>query len=447
MGSSFHRCRPRYRKLQRAAIFGTICLALFGISFAQIAKRAHSSKGPRALGLVELAANGKAHLIAVTIMIDGKFYDAGAYKADPVPMALQGETVYEALKAGVPQGLFSVSGAMHDENNGSWIADGKWRSTAQIETDKAKAKAAADKKAQKGPRPEQQIGAPPRLRRAPEPTPETTPPVSSTAPPAPEKSSPPPQAGSPPVSSSSTAPSTPASTSAPEDPNRPVLRHVAPSETAHEQTKVGGGSTVIHEQTKSGIKVDPLSGPIEFIPAISDADGPEARPYTYEMKPDAEQSFLKKMLAMAGQEVRTRTKAAAGAGEPKSKASDRNVRPTREPQFQDVQLHVYDLSNSNEPVLVLTANATFPSEPNLVYMIALVARQDIYGDLHKVFAQTTDNQHLDVLAKYELIDAVDADGDGSGELLFRITSEAGSAFGVYRVIGDRLWPLFEGKPR
>jgi hypothetical protein len=430
---------------------------MFSLAFAQIAKRAHSSKGPRALGLVELAANGKAHLIAVTIMIDGKFYDAGAYKADPVPMALQGETVYEALKAGVPQGLFVVAGAMHDGNN--WIADGKWRSTAQIEADKARAKAEADKKAQKAPPPEQQIGAPPRLRRAPEPTPETTPPASPTAPPASEKTSPTAtgntkpanKSDSPSASSSSTAPASSSSSSAsaspPEDSNRPVLRHVAPAETAHEQTKAGGESTVIHEQTKSGIKVDSLSGPIEFIPAISDADGPEPRPYNYEMKPDEEQNFLKKMLAMSAQEVKTRAKAAPGAGEPKSKPSDKNARPTRDPQFQDVHLHVYDLSNSNEPVLVLTASATLPSEPTLIYMIALVARQDIYGDLHKVFAQTTDNQHLDVLAKYELIDAVDADGDGSGELLFRISSEAGSAFGVYRVIGDRLWPLFEGKPR
>ena len=48
--------------------------------------------------MVELAENGKAHLLPVTIMIDGKFYDAGAYKADPVPMALLAETGYEALK-------------------------------------------------------------------------------------------------------------------------------------------------------------------------------------------------------------------------------------------------------------------------------------------------------------------------------------------------------------
>ena len=154
---------------------------------------------------------------------------------------------------------------------------------------------------------------------------------------------------------------------------------------------------------------------------------------------------------MAAEEVRGRAphvspEGTGAAGKSRSKAKAKAAAPPA-PQFQDLQLHVFDLSNRNEPVLVFTANAHLPSvSPDLTYIIALVAREDIYGDLHKVFAQTTDNQHLDVLPKYDLIDAVDADGDGRGELLFRISSEGGSAFGVYRLIGDKLWPLFEGKP-
>jgi hypothetical protein len=419
MGASlFWHCSRLYRKLPWAVIIAAICSALVVAALAQIAKRRPTDKGPRALGILELAANGKAHLVPITIKVDGRFYDAGAYKADPVPMALQPETVYEALKSGVSQGLFTVGGAMHDNKNG-WSADGKWRSTAQIEAEKARAKAEAEKKAQKAAPPEQQIGTPPKLRRGPDNASQTPPP--SPPPQSPQTPSPAPKNGRASSTEASASPSI-------EDPNRPVLRRKPASETAH-------------EQTKAGTETEPLKGPLQFIPAISDADGPDPRPYNYQMKPEEEQAFQKKMLDMAADEVRNRaahlSPAPAGG---KSKAAPA-------PQFHDVQLRVFDLSNTNEPVLVLTANAQLPSaHSDLTYMIALVARQDIYGDLHKVFAQTTDSQHLDVLPKYELIDAVDADGDGRGELFFRLTSDAGPAFAVYRVIGDQLWPLFEGKP-
>jgi hypothetical protein len=142
----------------------------------------------------------------------------------------------------------------------------------------------------------------------------------------------------------------------------------------------------------------------------------------------------------------------------KSSSSKSVARPKLpQPTFEDTQLRIFDLSNSNEPVLVLTTKARMPSRPNalganapsgdLQYIVTLVGREDIYGEVHKAFSSITDTQHLDVLPRMELIDAVDADGDGRGELLFRQISDAGKAFVLYRVIGDRLWPLFEETPQ
>jgi hypothetical protein len=439
MGASRIGGRTRlYRKAVLAVICGLMLAACVPV-FAQFSKKRQVSKGPRALGLLELAENGKAHLIPITIMIDGKFYDAGAYKADPVPMALQPETVYEALKSGVSQGLFTVSGAL--AQNASWIADGKWSSSAAIKTDTERHKAEAAKKAYKAP---EDTSGPPKLKRAPQSSDQTssvpaqtTPPAASNPPSSQTKETPPAtSSGGPRNESSSSTPSAKGSDSqnSVDAPDRPMLRRQPVSDTPHEQTKAGNAD-------------EPLKGPIQLIPAISDSDGAEPRPYTYQLKPEEEQKFLKTMTSMATDEVRERAKQLLTESEQAVKSTRKTARPAITPELQDVQMHVFDLTSSNEPVLVLTATATIPNARiALQYTTALVTREDIYGELHKVFAQTTDNQHLDVIPRYEFIDAVDADGDGRGELLFRRTQESGSAFSIYTVIGDRLWPLFEGKP-
>jgi hypothetical protein len=195
---------------------------------------------------------------------------------------------------------------------------------------------------------------------------------------------------------------------------------------------------------------------IQFIPAISDANGPDPRPYTDNLKPDEEEKLRKKILALAADEVRARAAqlATASAGSQPERASSKSatrVRLLPQPRFEDAQFSVFDLFNSNEPELVLIAKASMPGSPNSgafvpQFLVTVVAREDIYGDLHKAFANVTDTLHLDVLPRMELIDAVDADGDGRGELLFRQISDAGKAFVLYRVIGDRLWPLFQGTP-
>ena len=116
--------------------------------------------------------------------------------------------------------------------------------------------------------------------------------------------------------------------------------------------------------------------------------------------------------------------------------------------FDDVRLRIFDLSNSNEPVLVLSAKTHPPAAENFEEPkeITLIARTNLEGELRKLFFSQTDSHHLDLTPRMELIDAVDADGDGRGELLFRRTFDGGSAYAIYRVTADRLWPLFEGTP-
>src|SRR5258708_15459816 len=121
------------------------CVALLAGAFvaqfaaAQFAKKRKPDTGPRAVGLLKIDGKGHAQLIPVTIRINGKFYDAGAYKADPVPMALQPQTVYEGLKSGVSQRLFTTAGAAREPEG--WFADAKWRHTPRIKAGTARGNA------------------------------------------------------------------------------------------------------------------------------------------------------------------------------------------------------------------------------------------------------------------------------------------------------------------
>src|SRR6266576_2858620 len=113
-----------YRSTCWAVICGLLAVVLVQVATAQLARKG-KEKSPRALGLLQLAPDGKARLIPIAIMIDGKFYDASAYKASPVPLALWSGTVYEADSNGVSQGLFTVGGAVRAGTN--WFGDGKWQ--------------------------------------------------------------------------------------------------------------------------------------------------------------------------------------------------------------------------------------------------------------------------------------------------------------------------------
>ena len=191
-----------------------------------------------------------------------------------------------------------------------------------------------------------------------------------------------------------------------------------------------------------------MKAAVQLIPAISDAGGPEPRSYTYEMKPEEEQAFRKKMLAMAAGEIQKKAhESQAIVAEVPANRRRATTSKLAQPNFEDVDLRVFDVSSNNEPVLVMTAKATLPEKVDAVpieYYFTLVTRGDLYGELRKLFSAVTDQKHLDVTPRMELIDAVDADGDGRGELLFREISDVGSAYGIYRVGADQLWSLYEG---
>jgi hypothetical protein len=461
----------------------------------QFGRKAASSKGPRAVGLIQLPAKpspkgDKGRIIPIVIMMDGKFYDAGSYKASPVPMALDFGIVYEGFRSGVSQGVFTIT--QPGQLNHVWIAEGKWLPAGAIDPNQHKkystpviedtegppvlhrhgeaagsdSKSKDDKSGADQQKPATAPAPPaatPTTGAAPASTPATpTPP----APPSPPDSAKAPAgaetAKTSPPAASTTSPSAASSDEPIDDPNRPRLRRGKPETTARQEpfvtfdplldaTAGSGAGKAGEKAAKDSAAASPQSAAaFVFIPAISDAGGPDPRPYTYALKPAEEAGYRSRMLDLAATLLRAQAGAPAKAVEAASKKtpSGKSSSKSTKPQFDDVSLRIFDLSNSNEPVLVLSAktHATISEDLGTQKEITLIARTNLEDELKKLFFSETDSQHLDVTPRMELIDAVDADGDGRGELLFRRTFDSGSAYAIYRVTADGLWPLFEGTP-
>ncbi|MCU1303036.1 MAG: hypothetical protein JWQ87_3320 [Candidatus Sulfotelmatobacter sp.] len=430
-------------------------------------KKTKKVKGPRAVGLLQLS-NGKATLIPVAILVDGKFYDASAYKAEPVPMALEGGTVYEAEQAGEPQGLFTTGGALHSksaESTNPWIGTGSYLPKG-TEVAKTTHKAedvpvGLDNSGDEPPRLTRKSGASSsnpagdsksggasdkNTDKGAEKRPTSQEPAASG------------EASAGKASGGSTSPDQTAKSQTPqaqEETNyyRPTLRRGKPTQAAPEEEK-SASNLVKAGSTGSAVVSD--AKPSQILPAISDAGGPEPQSYKFFWKEGEEEERRKQMLVLAGDEVRAyvnaRAKGAIGAKPQVTRtgvAGRKAVKPVQ-PAFENVQFRALDVWRSGQPVMILYAEARFPVEPGAAlapetYSLTLVSRTDIYGSLRKLYSGVTDKYHLDVTPQLELIDAVDADGDGRGELLFRETTDSGKGYVIYRATGDKLWKMFDSR--
>jgi hypothetical protein len=467
-------------------------------------KKTKKVKGPRAVGILQLS-DGKATLIPVAILVEGKFYDASVYKAEPVPMALEYGTVYEAEQAGESQGLFTSNGAMHSKavnsvnpwwGTGSYVVNGTEavRTTHKAEDVPVGMDSSGDE--------------PPRLTRKTAASNSGAKSSSAGTAAAPESSEKPDNSGTSKDGSSAggsssgekakkggegpsdksaeqgekkTAPAqtgaggaTGASSSGQasaaqssgqassgeaskaqdaENYYRPTLRRGKPTQAAPEEKEPAPKNVAAGTPATAG----PVAGtkPVQLMAAISDSGGPDPQSYKFFWKEGEEDERRKQMLTLAGDELRAyihaRAKGAIGPKAPASKPATQKrsaaAKPAQ-PVFENIQFVAFDVWRNNQPVMILSADAHFAAEPGAAstpetYSITLVSRTDIYGSLRKLYSGVTDKFHLDITPRLELIDAVDADGDGRGELLFRETTDGGKGYVVYRATGDKLWKMFD----
>ncbi len=451
---------------------------------------------PRALAVLQLTANGKASLVPLAILVNGKFWDASAYKADPVPMALEPGTVYEAERTGNSVGLFTVTSALHSNAinvQAPWIGTGAWHPTG------TEGVTTTEKKAESVPVGIDTTDEPPRLTH--DPTAKPNPPANTPASTSPASSIPSPSSGQPdtgdepprltkpasaPAGSAQSTPApqaagdskpkdteaagakpdqqanVPASDSGATEGNRPRLRRGKPAESFADEEVPGyskpGAPLRIPADAAKIIEAPAAQGPVQLIPAISDANGPELRSFVFDWLKEEEGDRRKQMMGLAKDQLHAYLAAQAKARitpkpEHPSAARHAPAAKLQEPIFENVQMIAYDLWKNGQAVIVFSADAHMPPPPvgtahsevdtEMRYSIVLVAYPDMYNNLHKLYVGVTDKYHLDVTPRLELIDAVDADGDRRGELLFRKVTDAGTGWVLYRATADKLWVLFD----
>lgn len=381
-------------------------------------KRSHQL---RALAIVELYGSTPAdarakpsggRVIPVAILVGDKWYDAGTYSATPRPLALDHGTVYEALRSGEPAGFFTIAAAR--QHKGEWYGVGKWESRAQLEAaEKTRAAALREKT-----RTLAEDDGPPKLRK-----PGAHPPEEEPAPTGTKRVSPR-------VEAERVRPVNAEPALAPHDadPDRPTLRRGGSSlskETLEAPPQALGGTPPTHET---------LIG-------ISDPDGTgNTRDFAFPWKPEEERALKAKAIALAEGELNkylAARKAAAGATKNAAKPKVTGGRQTTPAaKFTRLEVTAYDLQLDNNAELIVTGSAgdTY---------VTLIARTDLSFVPRKVFAAVTDKDHLDAIPRMELVGAVDAEGKGKGELLFRLISDGGYRYALYSVNRDEAWPFWK----
>ncbi len=480
-----------YRKSGRRAIATLLAVALFSLSsVAQVlqdhthghqqppADQSHgpaknAKRGARAIGVVEFLPGGGTRLVPIAIWIDDRFYDASLYAANPEPLAVEPQTVYQATDYGEPTGLFTVT--TPKEVNGNWVADGHW--TPHLAMDEKLAQQAAQqpkKKAPSNPDDDRPVlhragssgssgsgtspaspassgsgsssagNAPPPSNDDPDrPTLKNNSPAQSTSPASSTASSTPTlsdNAGKSanPAAAANAAP--PTSDTNENDPSRPTLRRgKSAAEAAQSQPASAAGTKppTATEQARAKVTSTLATLGHRSYPAVSDAGSYQMRSLLYAMGTSERVDKSQQMGAIAMDEIRK------FIGQRKTPALPKSATIT------DYDLRCFDLDYSNSPTLVFTAKLPVDGAKALRgdgfnYYVTVVAREDVNGTPIKIFSSVTDSNHLDAFSRMEIIDAVDADANGRGDLLFRLYSDTGIDYALYRVYPYQMQKIFEG---
>ena len=447
----------------------------------QIAKPETEAPDLRAVAVFEWTgdeAHPKAARLVPVCIYDGQdLNDASIYLTHPEPLALESDVEYQLQQDGSPVGLFDIDTSAREQ--GGWVGYGKWRPLP-------KAKAAPAQVAKIDAEDDSQSDVPILHRKHHADDSGGASSGSSSGGPAPDPDRPTLHKGGDTSSTSAGGDSN----APPSDPDRPVLRRTDDSSATGDGAGNGSangsgddsGRPKLKKKSKDddvgyvedvasagdpnrphlsygkfagyGAPVVPtlfgLPGDMKQTVAVSDATDQPEHTWNYIWANPGDEDKMQSAMEDAARTALGLNPTPAPKHTPRTAATQRAAKaakPTSAPAPAPLlveKFRVFELAYGSGATMVLSAH-TADAGANEKF-VTLIAQPDLYGGVNVLVKNVTDGAHLDDTPRMRLVDAVEAEKDNRGELLFELRGATERQFALYRVLRGDATRIFVSGP-
>ncbi len=446
----------------------------------QIAKPETDAPDLRAVAVFEWTgdeAHPKAARLVPVCIYDGQdLNDASIYLTHPEPLALESDVEYQLQRDGSPVGLFDIDTSAREQ--GGWVGYGKWRPLP-------KAKAAPTQVAKIDAEDDSQSDVPilHRKHHADDSGGASSGSGSGSGGPAPDPDRPTLHKGGDTSSTSAGGDSN----APPSDPDRPVLRRTDDSSATGDGAGNGSangsgddsGRPKLKKKSKDddvgyvedvasagdpnrphlsygkfagyGAPVVPtlfgLPGDMQQTVAVSDATDQPEHTWNYIWANPGDEDKMQSAMEDAARIALGLNPTPAPKHTPRTAATQRAAKPTSAPAPAPLlveKFRVFELAYGSGATMVLSAHTADAGAKEK--FVTLIAQPDLYGGVNVLVKNVTDGAHLDDTPRMRLVDAVEAEKDNRGELLFELRGTTERQFALYRVLRGDATRIFVSGP-
>jgi hypothetical protein len=184
--------------------------------------------------------------------------------------------------------------------------------------------------------------------------------------------------------------------------------------------------------------------------AVSDSTDRPEHPWNYTWaNPDDEDKMKSAMEDQArialGLEAAPTAKSKTAIS--KTAAAHKSAKPAAVPPAPLLveQFRVFELAYGSGATMVLSAHTMATGDREK--FVTLIGQPDLYGGVAVLMKNVTDAAHLDLMPRMRLVDAVDAEADNRGELMFELRGATERQFALYRVLRGDARQIFLSGPQ